>query len=274
MLTKSLTAVSLAAVASLVLTGCIKETGEFTVSKKQTVTGSIAMQVDNSMWDFMQLVDTDIPGAARMTRRQYIKAFYTSEELLPSLPAGVSMKPVSGKKFSGMKVVFTKASFRTVNKVGRELAESDGASSSPMFRISLNKKKQVSFRYVVQPLGLDDTEGLEELEGTEDLFTENITPTYKVSVTMPGKVLKTNGTKKRRTITWKGAYPETKRALLTATSKRRRAHEDHRPRWHRRSRHPRRAVRARPRSRGHGSRSDAGQGPLPRHRRGRPGRRP
>ncbi len=209
---KSLATVAVVAVSALALSGCVKETSEFTVTKKQRVTGELSQLIDSDMIDLVKMMDEETPGASKMTRKQYLKTMIESESSLKTkaLPQGVNYRLVSGKDWSGVKISFKNVTLQDANKTGRLLADDD--SKKPLFKISLDKKKRVVFTYNVTGLG-------DEMPSDDDLNMGSFEPRYKVTANFPGKVISTNGKLKKRTVTWKGSYPQ-KSIKLKAVSKR------------------------------------------------------
>lgn len=209
---KSVTALALVATASLSLSGCFKESTSLTVSSKQTVTGKTTALIDNSFLTFVKNGDTQVPGAEQMTLKQYFVASFLDGDTpqASDFPQGVKVKVVSGASGTGIKLTYTKASLKAVNAVGKDLSPS---SKKPLVKIKLDKKKRVVLTYRVlggKDLGLKAAD-MKPLDGLA---------TYTVKTTFAGKVVSTNGTVKKKTVTWKGKHTLEPRTLK-ATAKRR-----------------------------------------------------
>ncbi|MFC6153629.1 LppM family (lipo)protein [Nocardioides yefusunii] len=197
------------AVAATALTGCMKETSTLTVSKSKKVTGDVRYLIDNDFVDMMKAFDEEIPGAQDMSRKKYLTAMMELDADTPNdLPKGTGFKIVSGKNYSGWAFTFDKASFKAVNRFGKELGESP---KKPLVKIALNKKKQVVLKYRL--IGLDDAGEL-GAEGVSGDLPKSMQPRYKVQATFGGKIVSTNGkVKKKKTVTWSGVRPDSSKVL-------------------------------------------------------------
>ena len=208
-LTRKTAAAVLAAATALSLSGCVKQQSEMTISKKERVNGSLSVLVHNDAIDLMRRFEED-PERAAMSPAEYRKALFSEAGDARDVPKGTSFKPVLGTTYSGVKVKFSNATFAAVNRLGSEIAQDEDTpgKEKAQFRLAKNKKKQVVFTYRVDQVDLDS------------FGYKGPKPSYKVVVTMPGKVLSHNGKRKKRTVTWKGTPSQKKVKVLTATSKR------------------------------------------------------
>lgn len=210
-LTRRTAAAVLAATTALTLSGCVKQQSDMTISKKERVTGSLTMLVHNDAFELMQRFDED-PERAGLSPAEYRKAVVNEAGTDGSVrvPKSTTFTPLLGKTYSGVKVNFRNASFSAVNRLGSDIAQDEETpgKEKAQFRVAKNRKKQVVFTYRVDAVDLDSF----SYKGPK--------PSYKVVVTMPGKVLKHNGKLKKRTVTWKGTPSQKKVKVLTATAKR------------------------------------------------------
>lgn len=201
--------VAAVAIAATTLTGCMKETSTFKVTKAKQVTGELRYVIDNDFVDMMQAFDEEVPGAGDMSRKQYLAALMDADgDIAGEMPKGLGFKVVSGKNFSGWAFTFDKTSFKRVNQLGKGMGQSP---KKPLIKITTNKKKQIVLKYRVT--GLESAEAAMETE-----LPKNLKPRYKVTASFPGKVVSTNGKLKKRTVTWSGVHPN-KDKVLTATSR-------------------------------------------------------
>lgn len=209
---KTITALALVATASLSLTGCFKEATSVKVSSKQTVTGQTTALMSNNFLTLVKNSDDEIPGAAQMSLKEYFTESFLDGDVprTSDFPRGVSAKVISTKSGTGLKLSFSKASLKSVNAVGKDLAPSP---SKPLIKVKLDSKKRVVFTYRVlggKDLGFTASE-MKPFSGLS---------TYSVKTTFAGKVLSSNGKVSKKTVTWKGKHG-LKAKTLKATAKRR-----------------------------------------------------
>lgn len=209
---KTITTLALVATASLSLSGCFKEATSVKVSPQQTVTGQTTALMNNNFLTLVKNSDDEIPGAADMTLKQYFTESFLGGDApqASDFPRGVSVKVVSTKSGTGLKLTFSQSSLKSVNTVGKDLSPTP---SKPLIKIKLDSKKRVVFSYRV--LGGKDL-GL----SASDMKPFTGLSSYSVKTTFAGKVISTNGTVSKKTVTWKGKHG-LKAKSLKATATRR-----------------------------------------------------
>lgn len=167
----------LAAVGLLALAGCMKIDMDLTLSKDDTVSGSMVMAYSNQLAERMGMEPQELWEQA-------------GRDLQAALPEGATQQPYADDEYTGTEVTF----------LDMPLADFDAGATGEQLSITRDGDD-----FVVD--GVMDLSGSQELgampEGMEDTFD------VRISVTFPGPVSESNGTVDGTTVTWTPAMGET-----------------------------------------------------------------